>query len=127
MPVLLPFVAFEKDIELSPVHGEERLWYLDEDWPVTIDGQTVTVPKGFQTDLATTPRILWSFGFEPFGYWTEAAALHDFLYTAPHVPGIDREKADKVFRIGMLECGAPKWKAWVMWAAVRLFARSHWD
>ena len=39
----------------------------------------VTVPIHFKTDFASTPRFLWAF-FPPYGKYTEAAVLHDYLY-----------------------------------------------
>lgn len=43
------------------------------------DELTVTVPIHFKTDFASTPRFLWAF-FPPYGKYTEAAVLHDYLY-----------------------------------------------
>ena len=42
----------------------------------------VTVPVGFITDFASTPRIIWSI-IPPTGRYTKAAALHDYLYSNP--------------------------------------------
>lgn len=118
-------VKFLNKLEMSP-QGQVD-WSLDADFQIDIDGRIVTVPKGFVTDLASTPKIVWSIGFPPFGYWTEAAAMHDFLYTAPHVAGIDRRAADRAFRQGCIACGTATWRAWIMWLAVRLFGASHWN
>ncbi len=40
--------------------------------------ETITVPSGFITDLASTPRILWAF-IAPFDV-ARAAIVHDLLY-----------------------------------------------
>ena len=42
---------------------------------------SVTVPKGFRTDLASIPRLIddW-FGLNPSGRLAKAAVLHDWLY-----------------------------------------------
>lgn len=44
-------------------------------------GVSITVPKGFRTDLASIPRLIddW-FGLNPSGELAKAAVLHDYLY-----------------------------------------------
>src|SRR5690349_15758103 len=39
----------------------------------------ITVPAGFVTDFASTPRIVWAF-MPKSGEWDSAAALHDYVY-----------------------------------------------
>jgi len=41
------------------------------------DGTKVTVPKGFETDLASVPSQLWGL-FPPADRYSEAAVLHDW-------------------------------------------------
>ena len=89
-----------------------------------VAGKVITVPAGFHTDLASVPRV-------PIAYWlaggtsNEAAAVHDFLYTAPHP--VPRNIADAVLREASMVTGVPLWRRWLMWAAVRAFGGSHWD
>jgi hypothetical protein len=40
---------------------------------------SITVPKGFVTDLASIPRWAWDI-LPPDGPWAKAAVIHDFLY-----------------------------------------------
>ena len=40
--------------------------------------ETITVPKGFVTDLASVPRAMWAF-IAPFDV-ARAAIVHDLLY-----------------------------------------------
>lgn len=76
----------------------------------------VTVPAGFLTDFASVPRL-------PVAYLLtancghEAAVIHDWLYTTHEVP---RAKADAVFEEALLAGGEPTWRAWLMWAGVRI-------
>lgn len=51
------------------------------------------------------------------GYGHPAAALHDWLYASGHLP---RVAADAVFRRALRSCGVARWRAWLMWAGVRL-------
>ena len=99
----------------------------------------ITVPNGFITDLASTPRLLWAF-IAPFDV-ARAAIVHDLLYksirqyrwkVAKTAPGEDKELikkakvvADKVFLLAMKDA-EPKvsgWKIYSAWKAVDLFGR----
>jgi len=101
--------------------------------------ETITVPTGFITDLASTPRLLWAF-IAPFDV-ARAAIVHDLLYksirqyrwkVAKTSPGEDKEliknakvAADKVFLLAMKDA-EPKvsgWKIYSAWKAVDLFGR----
>ena len=53
---------------------------ITDDWCVVIyNGLRIVVPKGFVTDFASTPRILWPL-IEPDGPLYMGAILHDFGY-----------------------------------------------
>ena len=99
--------------------------------------ETITVPTGFITDLASTPRILWAF-IAPFDV-ARAAIVHDLLYKSIRQYRwkkglIEEDKeliknakvaADKVFHLAMKDA-EPKvsgWKIYSAWKAVDLFGR----
>lgn len=86
-------------------------------------GQTFTVPAGFQTDLASVPRLPLVFLLAG-DTSREASALHDFLYTPPQL--VSRAMADSVLREASAVTLVPAWRRWVMWAGVRVFGGSHW-
>jgi hypothetical protein len=79
--------------------------------------QTITVPAGFQTDLASVPRL-------PVVYLLtgdsarSAAVVHDWLYSS-------RKVADAVLREASEVSGVPAWRRWLMWAGVRVGGASH--
>lgn len=83
-------------------------------------GSTVTVPSGFITDFASVPRL-------PVAYLLAgdcghaAAVVHDWLYTSHKVGDkpVKRDMADAVFREA-LQAGGETWRAWLMWAGVRV-------
>lgn len=88
---------------------------------------TVTVPAGFQTDLATVPRLVWWL-FPPHDpRYAAAAVLHDYLYSWRSETGeaFDRATADGVFLEAMLILGVPRWKALTLFVAVRLYSETH--
>lgn len=120
-------VKFNNELELTNDPHDDGEWLLVEDFRCTLtwdhghniyDMKTLMVPAGFRTDLASTPRVLWAV-IPPFGRWDEAAVLHDHLYGG--ACSITREDADAALYFGMTECNVPQWKAWVMWASVRVF------
>lgn len=51
------------------------------------------------------------------GYGHEAAAVHDWLYRTGL---ITRRQADAVFYRALRASGVARWRAWLMWAGVRL-------
>ena len=99
--------------------------------------ETITVPTGFITDLASTPRLLWNV-IAPFDV-ARAAIVHDLLYKSIRQYRwkkglIEEDKeliknakvaADKVFHLAMKDAD-PKvsgWKIYSAWKAVDLFGR----
>ena len=99
--------------------------------------ETITVPTGFITDLASTPRLLWNV-IAPFDV-ARAAIVHDLLYKTIrqyrwNKGDIEEDKelikkakvvADKVFLLAMKDA-QPKvsgWKIYSAWKAVDLFGR----
>jgi len=108
---------------VSPVDAEMRRWRLLQDTTICLEsGECYTIPKGFVTDFASVPRCFW-FVLPPMGRYGKAALLHDWLY---NVKTTTRRGADRVFLQAMLLMGVAKWKAWVMYAAVRMFGWMRW-
>lgn len=100
---MLPPVAVET------VDG--RRWTVRE--PYT--WRTWTVPVGFVTDFASTPRAIW-WWLPPAGPYVGAAVLHDWWYATD---GMSRREADRLFLEAMREAGVPAPRRAVMYAAVR--------
>lgn len=75
------------------------------------------VPKGFKTDLASIPRIMWPV-FSPSDYDSIAAAvLHDWHYCC--VSTVSRKRADLIFYYGLRHHGMNKFKAYIYFFGVR--------
>lgn len=77
----------------------------------------LTVPAGFQTDLASIPRLFR--GFIPSaGPYQRAAVLHDYVY-ATRPEGWTRKEADQLFLDAMEAAGVNWITRHTMHAAVR--------
>jgi hypothetical protein len=77
------------------------------------------VPTGFVTDYASVPRAPLTyllFG----GRGNSAAVVHDYLYQI-HIPGVDKPRADLVFREALTALGYNAATCWTMYKAVDLF------
>ena len=102
--------------------------YLVVNYTSILRGETfkyVYIPEGFKTDLASVPRIFWSI-IPPFGRYTDASVLHDFLYrTQPD--WCSKDRADEIFLNYMKKSGVPTWKRTVMYTAVRLFGKRSYE
>jgi Protein of unknown function (DUF1353) len=83
----------------------------------------VSVPGGFITDLASIPRLFWNI-LPPFGKYTEAAVIHDYLYRT-HLTS--RAVADRTLLEGMRLCHVSRWQRVVIYVAVRLFGGIPWN
>ncbi len=90
--------------------ASRRIWILNKDY--TYNG--IKIPKGFATDLASVPTLLWWY-CSPSEI-AEAAILHDYLY---HTRMYSRKKCDQI----LYECvkkTTRKSKAYMIYLAVRL-------
>ncbi len=86
---------------------------------VLIDKRKVVVPKGFDTDLASIPRQLWSIYSPAKSETMSASILHDYLYNCPN--GYTRYEADKIFYYSLLNKNLSVLRAGLYWSAVRMF------
>jgi hypothetical protein len=84
-----------------------------------VAGRQITVPIGFETDLASVPRWVGTYLLAG-GKAVRAAVVHDYLYERDRVT---RQEADAVFLEAMDIEQDPEeaWRRWAMWAAVRAF------
>ncbi len=122
------------------IRAGRSLWALHDDLSYTTgDGaEVITVPKGFVTDLASVPRIVWSF-YPPDGPWVKAAIIHDFLYETQgtgiwhshtgnsRVAAYTRAEADGILKEGMADRGVGGWEQFVIWSSVRLGGSAGWN
>lgn len=114
--------------------GGRTLWGLQRDLAYrTSIGEPglITIPKGFQTDLASIPRFLSS-ALPPDGPWVQAAVVHDFLYrtkgagvlwgrkgitrAAPY----SRAESDDILREAMADLNVGLIQRNLIWSGVRV-------
>ena len=86
----------------------------------TVNGQLFTVPIGFASDGASIPAALYSIIGHPFsGTLLFSCLVHDALCRAPHA--FAQRVVSRWFYHDLRAHGNGRWRAGVMWAAVRWF------
>lgn len=101
--------------------GSAWFFTVHEEFTAYWEGITVTVPKGFSTDLASIPQFLQSL-IPLVGNHLQAAIVHDICYRRKI--GVSKKDSDNMFYDGMLSLEVPWWKANVMYQAVHLGGES---
>lgn len=93
----------------------KRKWKLIEDFSCYYGG-FIKVPKNFETNGASVPRIFWWF-LDPATELFEAAVVHDYLLS------INNVHAHFIFYKVALHYGVPKYKAKIAkWGVQSYFA-----
>ncbi len=102
----------------TPFGGSPGLYQLREALHVGVGPFLIVVPAGFVTDGATIPRVAWPLiGHPMVGRYQAAAIAHDHLYDTQQV---GRLVADALFCEILTQYGVPRWRARIMYAAVRI-------
>ena len=83
---------------------------------------SVTVPKGFVTDLASIPRIFYSL-LPPDGEYTVPAVIHDYLYW---IQTTSKDQADNILRFSMQDYKIGRVTRTTIYDAVPLGGGSAW-
>jgi hypothetical protein len=99
---------------------EDGAWVLDSPLLYESDvlGCQIYVPRGFETDFASVPRV-------PIFYWFwgdrahHEAVIHDYLYRTDSKPVVERHEADAVFLEAMIARGKSWSVRWPMYLGVR--------
>jgi len=81
------------------------------------EGRLWTAPKGSVVDGASIPRFFWRFIGSPFvGKYRKASVIHDVYCVTKERPHKDTHR---MFYEAMLASGVGRFKAWVMYSAVK--------
>lgn len=90
-------------------------------------GKMFMIPRGFESDGASVPRIFWRLVFpNSDSHATTAGICHDYIYRL-QPEGWTREEADRMFLTFLIEFGANRWAANRAYEAVRLFGWLAWS
>lgn len=101
-----------------PLTLYQPLEYRSAIWP-----EPIVVPVGFQTDLASIPRFLWSI-LPPIGRYDRPAVIHDFLY---FVGITTREMADDILREAMESVKVGRFTKWTVYEGVKVGGGRPWN
>jgi hypothetical protein len=85
----------------------------------------ITVPTGFLTDFASTPRMVWIW-MPKSGQYDAAAVLHDWLYHNGGKLGPEsytKAEADSVFEEALKLLGVGQPARWLMYKSVQMFGK----
>lgn len=116
---------FQTDLKAS-LKDDDKIWVLD--YPLVYESDllgTIAVPKGFETDFASVPRV--PIAYTLFGDRAHReAVIHDYLYRIDSIPESTKSQADNVF----LEAMTVRGKSWfvrkMMYWGVCLGGGSSW-
>lgn len=90
---------------------------------------TLTARQGFDTDLISSPRMLWSF-IPPIGKGIHGSVIHDLLYRFDIKIGdyyLTRHDADSLFLYCLRLTGAGLIKRNLMYTALRFAGHRAWE
>lgn len=110
--------TFLTELEVKPADNG-RTWILLSEFQYHIgefpSNDIVIVPKGYETDFASIPRLMWSI-FPPWGKYGKAAVVHDWMCEMK-----DRKSSEvhDIFLEAMGVLGVPWWKRRAMWLGVK--------
>jgi Protein of unknown function (DUF1353) len=109
-------------------NGKSYLVLIDDLIYISGGGVRIVIPKGFITDLASSPRIFWGIVPSDDPHYDRAAVLHDYGYVTKGKFGANltftKSGVDHLFLEAMRAEGNPEWKSVIMFMAVSLFGQS---
>ena len=117
---MTPHFINQAEIEQLP---DGRRWRLTDSFGFwSFSTGLITVPQGFETDLASVPKLFWNI-LPPFGRYTDAAILHDYLYRTQVYP---RATCDRLLLLAMRVSLVKRWQRTVIYLNVRWFGEIAW-
>lgn len=86
-----------------------------------IDDQIFIIPAGFETDLASIPKLAWNIVSPADSNLMRAAIIHDWFYRM--TCDFDRLNTDLIFYHMLINDGTSRFEASTMYYAVRMLGR----
>jgi hypothetical protein len=129
--LVVGIISLSASAQQAPPSKPMRAFGDDQNWIVLVPlvykiGDTddsIFVPAGFVTDLASIPKQLWSSGLTPTGQYSRAAIIHDYLYWSQKCT---RAQADRLLVIAMKESKVGAFDAAVIYEGVHVGGKSAW-
>ena len=125
-------VLFIEDFPQT-VYAGDGIWRLCHDWTAYIatkggnNLRKITIPAGFNTDLASIPYALWGLAGKPSDEThRRTSLLHDWLYTKGGGER-DRKYADEAYYGGLRADGKGAVAAFIEYVVVRLLGWRHFN
>ncbi|AOT11123.1 DUF1353 domain-containing protein [Pseudoalteromonas luteoviolacea] len=113
-----------KPVSISHSNKLNSAYELVEDFQYEYDCKVYWVPKFFQYDGASIPKMAYYLVGTPFNpRYMQAALVHDWLY---HTHELDRVSADDLFYSMLLQAGVRMPTAVIMKRVVELFGSRYW-
>jgi len=107
---------------------QDECWVLDHEITYIWRGRTITIPKGYMTDLASVPFFIRPI-INSYGNFNFAALCHDYIYgyqgVLPNGDMFSRADADRMLFDRMVIDGTQIRTAMVMWLAVRVWVGNY--
>ena len=118
-------LSFDNTLYLAKDLESRHIWRLSKDFRFSIDDKHYLIPASFETDLVSVPWLAWLFVPKSGSKADHAAVVHDYLIVMKLVP---RKQADAVFLEALKLANMNKFKAYIMYSAVRFYSiwRSSW-
>ncbi len=107
----------KSDVCIKPLKAYTYLTCLDIEF--SVDSEKFIIPKGFETNLASIPKIAWPILAPAHSSLIRPAIIHDWFYRKTCV--FTRKQVDLIFFHMMLNDGISVLRANIMYYAVRLF------
>ena len=122
--------SFTQPLTVTKIAG--RKWRVERSFRYCIGKEDsdkyIYIPKGFETDFASIPRAFWII-FPPDGQYSQAAVVHDYLYSKRGIVKrrvYKRKSCDKIFLEAMEVLKVNKCVRKTIYRAVRMFGWACW-
>jgi len=120
--------------KLEIIDATRKEFRLLDDWQLDHSGNTIVIPKGFITDLASVPS---PFFWWQWGKWNLPAIVHDWAYLnhfilikselgGNQIMEVTRVEADRLFHQLLENFKVPYLVRKAMYLAVRIGGKKHW-
>ncbi len=109
--------AFLSSVCIKPY--KDYRYHTCTDIAFIIEQNHFCIPKGFQTDLASIPKIAWPILAPAHSSLIRPAIVHDWFYRK--TCDFDRKQTDLIFYHMLINDGISRKRATFMYYAVRLF------